>query len=239
MKPAIQTNKIVVFSGAGISAECGIATYRGAGGLWSNAKLRELATTQAWQNSPELVLDFYNQRKALMQQAQPNAAHLAIAQLETQFDVVVITHNVDDLHERAGSSQVLHLHGQLNYAISSAGCGRDAQKRYCQKKRALKMGDLADDGQQLRPDVVLFGEVPYQIKTAKQHFASAQRVLVVGSSLQVLPAAKLLNKARFHAEKIIISLDLDKRPFGFEFIKGKASIVVPAIVRQWGVLYGQ
>jgi len=146
--------KVVVFTGAGISAESGLATFRDSDGLWSQLSVERLATKQAFQQNPELVLDFYNDRIAKANVAEPNAAHLAIAKLEHSFDVTVITQNVDDLHERAGSTKVLHLHGRLNFAQSSL----DASLIYPWYGKPILMGQRCELNSQLRPNIVLFGE---------------------------------------------------------------------------------
>lgn len=221
--------KIVVFTGAGISAESGLATYRDSDGLWNQLPVESLATKQAWQQNPELVLAFYNDRIAKANAAQPNAAHLAIAELEKTFDVTVITQNVDDLHERAGSTNVIHLHGRLKYAQSSA----DASLVYPWHGKLILMGQRCELNSQLRPNIVLFGEQVPHLDEARILIREADKVLAVGSSLTVQPAARLLNKARFHAEKILISKEIKKKPFGYQFIRGNASNLVPVVCSNW------
>lgn len=229
MKPSIDQNKIVIFSGAGISSESGLQTFRDGNGLWNNYSVEDVATPEGWEADPELVLQFYNQRRAEANKAAPNAAHKAIAELEEKFDVVVITQNVDDLHERAGSSQVIHVHGQLHYARSSL----DENLLYPWRDKDINIGDLCEQGSQLRPHIVWFGEQIQNYELARKHIATAARVLVVGTSLSVFPAANILKKARFHAEKVIVTLDLDKKPSGFKLFRGKASTLVPAITKDW------
>lgn len=228
MKEAINPRKIVVFTGAGVSAESGLQTFRDANGLWNNYPVSLVATPQGWLNDPELVLDFYNQRRAELDKVEPNPAHIAIAALEEKYDVVVITQNVDNLHERAGSSQVIHLHGELTKARSTF----DDQVQEIGSK-PIKLGDLCPNGHQLRPHIVWFGEeVPF-IELCRQHFQTAARVLIVGSSLSVFPAAGLLKHARYHAEKVVVSMEVDKLPFGYKFLRGKAGSLVPVICENW------
>ncbi|MCF4009577.1 SIR2 family NAD-dependent protein deacylase [Rheinheimera sp. UJ63] len=222
--------KIVVISGAGISAESGLATFRDPEGLWQQYSLEDLATPQAFVRNPELVHHFYNARRRQAAQAEPNAAHLAIAKLEQAYQVVVITQNVDDLHERAGSSQVLHLHGKLSEARSS----RDPQLIQEIGSQALNVGDLAADGSPLRPNIVWFGEEVTAMAAAMTEVASADKILVVGTSLQVYPAASLLFYARENAEKVLINLDVADIETGYQFIQGKAATQVPALVAAWG-----
>jgi NAD-dependent deacetylase len=228
MSPPIDPSKIVVFSGAGISAESGIATFRDKDGLWQGLNPEEVASATAWAHDPKTVLAFFKDRVAAVAAAAPNAAHLAVKELEDQFEVVVITQNIDDLHERAGSSTIIHLHGSILEARA------DGDARVYQRGLVpIAYGDVDDMGRQLRPNVVLFGETMMDNELARRHLATAGRVLVVGTSLQVYPAAGLLKKARFHAEKVIIAHELEARPFGFTFRKGNATELVPSLVSQW------
>jgi NAD-dependent deacetylase len=203
MSPAINPNKIVIFSGAGISAESGLVTFRDRDGLWNQYDVMEVATPQAWEENPGLLLQFYNELRQGVAAAQPNAAHQAIAALEAKYDVIVITQNIDDLHERAGSSQVIHVHGEIMKARSSI----DETLIYSIGSKPIQLGDRCDKGSQLRPDVVWFGERVQNLDIARAAFKTAGKVLVVGTSLTVYPAASLLKKARFHAEKIIVNLE--------------------------------
>ncbi|WP_434362475.1 NAD-dependent protein deacylase [Parasalinivibrio latis] len=221
--------KIVVFTGAGISAESGLATYRDSDGLWNQLPVESLATKQAFEHNPELVLAFYNDRIEKANNAEPNAAHKAIADLEQGYDVTVITQNVDDLHERAGSSKVIHLHGQINLAQSSV----DPTLVYPWYGKPILMGQCCEQNSQLRPHIVLFGEQVLHLDEARRLIRSADKVLAVGSSLTVQPAARLLNKARFHAEKILISKEIKKKPFGYVFLRGNASELVPSVCADW------
>ncbi len=179
--------RLVVLTGAGISAESGIKTFRDADGLWEEYKVTDVATPEAWARDPGLVQEFYNQRRKQLLGVEPNAGHLALAEAEQWFDVRVITQNIDDLHERAGSSKVLHLHGQLRYAQSSL----DASDIYPIEGWELRMGDLAQDGSQLRPHVVWFGEDVPNMVPAVEWVKEAEYFAVIGSSLNVYPAASL------------------------------------------------
>jgi NAD-dependent deacetylase len=229
MKPDVQSNKIVVLSGSGLSAESGLPTFRDSNGLWNKYTWEEVASPEGWKARPEAVLAFYNERRAKAAQANPNAAHEAIAALDSAYEVVVITQNVDDLHERAGSGQVIHLHGQLAYARGTSA----APKRYRIDAAPITLGQLCEDGTQLRPDIVWFGEAVENIDEARQHMASAAKVLVVGTSLSVYPAASLVKVARGRAEKVVNALDMERVPFGFKFMRGNATTVIPALVQKW------
>lgn len=183
-----QKKKIVVLTGAGISAESGISTFRDANGLWENHDIMEVASPQGWQKNPSLVLEFYNQRRRQLKEVEPNSAHLFLKDLEEKFEVVIVTQNVDDLHERAGSSKVLHLHGELRKVRSE----RNEDLVY-NWKDDVHLGDLAEDGAQLRPHIVWFGEMVPMMETAIQEVETADILLVIGTSLQVYPAASLLD----------------------------------------------
>lgn len=179
--------KLVVLSGAGISAESGIATFRDSGGLWEGFKIEDVATPEAWIKNPELVLNFYNERRKNVLQAQPNEAHLALVQLENSFDVQIITQNVDDLHERAGSKKILHLHGEIIKSRSSI----NENLIYPINGALLKMGDTCELGSQLRPHIVWFGEAVPAIEKAIEFVEDADVLVIIGTSLQVYPAAGL------------------------------------------------
>lgn len=182
--------KIVVLTGAGISAESGIKTFRDSNGLWENHRIEEVATPEGWAANPGLVLDFYNKRRAQLLEVTPNDGHRALAELEQDFEVHVVTQNVDDLHERAGSSQVLHLHGELRKVRSERyphliyGWDND-----------LHLGDLCERGTQLRPHIVWFGEAVPMLEPAADLASEADVFLIVGTSLQVYPAAGLMHYA--------------------------------------------
>lgn len=180
--------KLVVLTGAGISQESGLKTFRDQGGLWENHNIENVATPEAFQKNPELVLSFYNQRRKQLLEAEPNEAHKLLADLEQYFDVTIITQNLDDFHERAGSQHVIHLHGELLKSRSII----NPDKIYDQKKDIL-IGDTDENGHQLRPHVVWFGEAVAMIPYAMNICKIADKALVIGTSLQVYPAAGLIN----------------------------------------------
>lgn len=187
--------KLVVLTGAGVSAESGISTFRTNNGLWDNHKVEDVASIEGWYRNPQLVLDFYNERRQQLGTVKPNAAHYAIAELEKEWDVTVVTQNVDNLHERAGSTRVFHLHGQLTKVRPENCCnemdGFDESTVFDIGYDVINLGDLAPNGAQLRPHIVWFGEpVPY-INAAIDHVENADVLLIVGTSLQVYPAAGL------------------------------------------------
>jgi len=229
MSEKIDNNKIVIFTGAGVSAESGLQTFRGSGGLWNNYHINDVATPAGWRNDPEMVLEFYNERRREASNAEPNDAHKAIARLEDKFEVIVITQNIDDLHERAGSSHVIHVHGELCKVRSTL----DEALIYKINGDPVKMGDTCEKGSQLRPHIVWFGENIHHYEISRKHIKTAGKVLVIGTSLSVYPAADILKKSRYHAEKIIISLDIEKKPFGYKWLRGKAVGVVPHVVDLW------
>ena len=224
------TDKIVVFTGAGVSQESGLKTFRDMGGLWQEYSIEEVASPQGFAKNPALVLDFYNVRRRKLREVEPNAAHVAIAELERDFEVVVVTQNVDDLHERAGSTNVVHVHGEILMNRSSL----DPSLRYpAGDKVDIDIGDLCEKGGQLRPDVVWFGEEVLRFEESERHFREADKVLVVGTSLSVFPAAGLVRLAPYEAEKVVVSLDLDEVPRGFQFLRGKATDIVPEVTARW------
>lgn len=192
--------KLVVLTGAGVSAESGISTFRTNNGLWENHKVEEVASIEGWYRNPQLVLDFYNERRLQLGTVKPNAAHYAIAELEKEWDVTVITQNVDNLHERAGSTRIFHLHGQLTKVRPENCCNDiddfDESSVFDIGYDVINLGDLAPNGAQLRPHIVWFGEpVPY-INAAIDHVENADLLLIVGTSLQVYPAAGLYAYAK-------------------------------------------
>lgn len=229
MKPEVQPDKIVIISGSGLSAESGLPTFRDSNGLWNEYSWQEVASPEGWKARPEAVLAFYNERRLNAAMAEPNAAHIALASLEAAYEVVVITQNVDELHERAGSTNILHLHGQLAYARGTSS----SRRRYRLGADPISLGQLCEDGTQLRPDIVWFGEETEHMEEARQHVASAAKVLVVGTSLTVFPAATLVKAARGRAEKVLNCLDMDRVPYGFTFVRGKATSVVPMLTQKW------
>ena len=186
--------KLVVLTGAGMSAESGISTFRDSGGLWDRYPVEKVATPEGYAEDPELVVNFYNERRKQLLDVSPNLGHIRLAELEKDFDVTVITQNVDNLHERAGSQHVIHLHGELTKVTSS----RDPNDpRYIRElapeEYEVKMGDLAADGTQLRPFIVWFGEAVPMIETAIDYVEQADIFVIIGTSLNVYPAAGLLN----------------------------------------------
>jgi NAD-dependent deacetylase len=192
--------KLVVLTGAGISAESGLATFRDSGGLWEGYKVEDVATPEAWQRNPERVLDFYNQRRKSARKARPNPGHEILAGLEKDFDVTVITQNVDDLHEQAGSSHVIHLHGSLFESRSTT----DPSLIYPIKGTELNSGDFCERGSQLRPNIVWFGEAVPMMDVAIRHAEKADVFLVVGTSLAVYPAAGLIHYVPQQANIFIV-----------------------------------
>lgn len=184
MKP-----KLVVFTGAGISAESGIKTFRDSGGLWEEYDINEVATPQAWEKNRALVLEFYNKRRKQVLESSPNAAHYALVELEKKYDVHIITQNIDDLHERAGSKKVLHLHGEITKSRSTV----DASLTYMISGSEIKMGEKCEKGSQLRPHIVWFGEMVPLMETAYMIAEKADIFMVVGTSMAVYPAAGLID----------------------------------------------
>ena len=215
--------KIVIFSGAGMSAESGIDTFRDSNGLWENHRVEDVATPQAWMSDPDLVTKFYNERRKRILDVAPNNAHIEIAALEELAEVAVVTQNIDDLHERAGSSSVLHLHGNIMYSKSS---GPNQEREYY-KIQGWQLGpeDRCPEGYRLRPHVVWFGEdVPVYSK-AIRILEQADLLLVIGTSLQVHPAAGLIHYATNALHKFIIDPKVSSLnvPSGFIKIEGGAS----------------
>jgi NAD-dependent deacetylase len=192
--------KLVVLSGAGMSQESGLKTFRDMDGLWENYNVEDVASIDGWYRNPDLVMDFYNQRRKQLFEVEPNAGHFGIAELEKWFDVTVITQNVDDLHERAGSSQVLHLHGELRKVRSSI----NSDLIYILNGWELKMGDRCEDGSQLRPHIVWFGEPVPAIYDAIPLVENADVVVVIGTSLAVYPAAGLVHYAKPDAPVFVV-----------------------------------
>lgn len=182
--------RIVVLTGAGISAESGIKTFRDADGLWEGHDVMEVASPQGWQNNMELVLDFYNQRRKQLLSVEPNPAHYALADLEKEFDVQIITQNIDDLHERAGSSNVTHLHGELLKARSTFD-----EDLVMDWKNDIQLGDFCEYNHQLRPHVVWFGEAVPMFQVAAEITEEADILIIIGTSMQVYPAASLVDFA--------------------------------------------
>lgn len=195
--------KIAVLTGAGISAESGISTFRDSGGLWENYDIQKVASPEGWIEDPELVLDFYNQRRRKLSEVQPNSAHIYLKELEKNYEVTVITQNVDDLHERAGSSNVIHLHGEL---LKSRSEKDDSLIYDCHGD--ISLGDRAEDGAQLRPHIVWFGEMVPMLDKAVKVVEDCDIMLVIGTSLMVYPAASLIHYQSF--DKPIFLIDPDR-----------------------------
>ena len=183
----MKKKKVVVLTGAGISAESGIKTFRDADGLWENHRIEDVATPEAWHKNPELVLTFYNQRRAQLATVEPNAGHRTLYDMERDFEVHIITQNVDDLHERAGSTHIMHLHGELKKVRSE----RFSDLVYT-RDGDVHLGDTCERGAQLRPHIVWFGEAVPMIEPAAKIVATADALLIIGTSLQVYPAAGLM-----------------------------------------------
>lgn len=222
--------RVVVFTGAGISAESGIRTFRDSGGLWEEYKIEDVATPEAWERNPALVLDFYNQRRRQVLEAQPNAAHIELAELEKAFEVFIITQNIDNLHERAGSSRVLHLHGEIIKARSTL----NPSHIYTLPSAELNIGDTCEFGRQLRPHIVWFGESVPAMEEAIRLTETADIFIVIGTSLEVYPAASLVMHAQDQAHKILVD-PAAELPFGagdFALVRKTAVAGVGEVVHQ-------
>jgi len=220
--------KIVVLTGAGISAESGIKTFRDADGLWEGHDVMEVASPHGFTKNPELVLDFYNQRRKQLLNVTPNKAHTSLVDLETHFDVHIVTQNVDDLHERAGSSNVLHLHGELLKVRSTKN-----ESLVLPWTKDLNLGDFCENGHQLRPHIVWFGEQVPLLEKAVEIVEEAQILIIIGTSMQVYPAAGLIN----FAQPAIPIYFIDPNPtneisdYGnITIIKNTAAMGVPILV---------
>jgi NAD-dependent deacetylase len=219
--------RIVVFTGAGISAESGLGTFRDSGGLWEQYKIEDVAIPEAFDKDPELVLNFYNLRRKQLLDSKPNVAHFALNQLSEKYYLNIITQNIDDLHERSGNKKVLHLHGKLKEAKSSL----DNSLIYPIKGSELKIGDLCERGSQLRPNVVWFGEAVPKMIDAISITKKADVFIVIGTSLNVYPAASLLNYTN-NANRIILIDPKAEEERSIEVIKEKATIAVPKLVEE-------
>ena len=223
-------NKLVVLTGSGISAESGLKTFRDSGGLWEGYDINEVASIDGWNRDPQKVLDFYNHRREQAAKAEPNEAHKALVRLEEKFDVIVVTQNVDNLHERAGSSRVLHLHGELTKVRS------EVNEKLIQDigSNPISIGDLAEDGAQLRPDIVWFGEMVPMMEPAMKLVSQADFLIVVGTSLAVYPAASLIHFCKEETQKFIIDPTIPQIDHAEEWwiIQDTACNGVPEIVEQ-------
>lgn len=220
--------KLVVLTGAGISAESGLKTFRDSDGLWENYSVEDVATIDGWHRNPALVQKFYNDRRTTAFDAKPNEGHLTLARLEKYFEVKIITQNVDGLHEKAGSTNVLHLHGELSKARSV----KDENLISEIGAKSIEMGDLAEDGEQLRPHIVWFGEMVPMIEIAADVCLNADIFVVVGTSMQVYPAAGLIGFVGDDKPKFIIdpnSLEISSEYKNVSFIKETATLGVPEL----------
>ncbi|NQU35106.1 MAG: NAD-dependent deacylase [Bacteroidetes bacterium] len=222
--------KIAILTGAGISAESGVSTFRDNNGLWENHRVEDVATPGAWRNNRELVMEFYNQRRKQLFEVTPNDGHLWLAKLEDKYNVQIVTQNVDDLHERAGSTNVLHLHGELKKVRSTI----DPELIYTLDNWELKIGDKCELGSQLRPHIVWFGESVPMIENAVHAISDADILIVIGTSMVVYPAASLINYVNNHVPKYYI----DPKAFhvggvaNLTTIKEKAGVGVPRLVKE-------
>ncbi|TXF79312.1 SIR2 family NAD-dependent protein deacylase [Chryseobacterium sp.] len=196
--------KLVVLSGAGISAESGVKTFRDSNGLWEEHRIEDVASPEGFVRNPKLVLDFYNARRRQLKEVEPNDAHRILAELELDFEVEIITQNVDDLHERAGSSKITHLHGELKKAKPV-----DSEIPILDWQDDLNLGDLDQNGVQLRPHIVWFGEAVPEMEKAMEIAARADIFLIIGTSMQVYPAAGLIHHIPQHCEVFVIDPHLE------------------------------
>lgn len=220
--------KVVVFTGAGISAESGIKTFRGSDGLWENYKIEEVATPEAWGKNPALVLDFYNKRREQVHKALPNEAHKALVRLEKKFDVTIITQNIDDLHGRAGSKKIIHLHGEIMKSRSTV----KPYKVYDIAGSELNYNDKCEQGSQLRPHIVWFGEHVPNMDVAYEITQKADIFIIIGTSLSVYPAASLVEFTKNDCKKYLIDPVVTTMGLiaGVEHIKMEASKGTPLLV---------
>lgn len=217
---------IVILTGAGISAESGLKTFRDSDGLWEGYNIQDVATPEAWKRNPSLVQQFYNERRKAVLEAKPNAAHYALVQLEEKYNVYIITQNIDDLHERAGSTNVLHLHGVITKSQSNV----DSTRTYPINGWELTEKDVCEYGQPLRAHVVWFGEQVPNMDTAASLCAVADIFAVIGTSLQVYPAAGLTQYVPQHTEKFVVDRKASYKGLGVTVIEKVASIGVPEMV---------
>ena len=219
--------KIIIFSGAGISAESGLKTFRDSDGLWENYDLNDVATPEAWQKDKKLVLEFYNMRRIQVIEASPNKSHFSLVKLEEKYDVEIITQNIDDLHERAGSSKIMHLHGEI---LKSRSTINDEQ--YLIEGAHLNFGDTCKNGSQLRPDVVWFGEPVPKMEEAMEICKDADILIIIGTSLTVYPAANIIDFVPDNCSNYLVDpkniLTSDVK--NLTVIKEKASIGIPQLV---------
>ncbi len=222
---------VVVFTGAGISAESGLKTFRDSDGLWEQYSIEDVATPEAFQRNPELVLRFYNERRKQVLNTQPNRAHKAIADLEKKYDVVVVTQNIDDLHERAGSSKVIHVHGEILKARCTGPCNH-----IIPWKKDINLGDTCENGYQLRPHVVWFGEPVLHLDEAFEWASKADKFMIVGTSLVVYPAAGIVFHVRPSVPIYIVDpadVMIPTLPNKVIHIKKRATEGVPEVIEKY------
>lgn len=221
--------KVIVLTGAGMSADSGLKTFRDSGGLWEGHDIYEVATPDGWRRDPEMVLEFYNQRRRQVWQAEPNAGHKALARLEEAYDVTVITQNVDNLHEQAGSSDVLHLHGDITKVRSE----KDPSLVYEVGGDPISLGDTAEDGAQLRPHVVWFGEMVPNMDKAAELVPEAELLIVIGTSLVVYPAAGLVDLVPESVPRFVVDpSEPEINLSGWEHIEKRAAEGTPELVER-------
>ncbi|MDR0195668.1 MAG: NAD-dependent deacylase [Myroides sp.] len=220
--------RLVVLSGAGMSAESGIQTFRDAGGLWEGHDVMEVASPEGWKKNKELVLDFYNQRRRQLLTCEPNEAHLLLAELEKHYNTTIVTQNVDDLHERAGSSHIIHLHGELLKVRSVQN-----SKLIYPWSKDLHNTDTNDLGHKLRPHIVWFGEMVPELENAVSYVKKADIIIIIGTSMQVYPAASLIHYAKPNALAYYIDTNpaiINQTPCKINIIAEKASIGLKSII---------
>lgn len=223
----MQKQHCVILTGAGISAESGLKTFRAEDGLWENYQIAEVATVEGWQKNPELVLQFYNDRRKQVQKAEPNAAHQELVRLEEKYKVSIITQNIDNLHERAGSSSVLHLHGEIMKVRSSV----DENLIY-PAKGDTKIGELCEKNSQLRPFIVWFGEDVVLIMKASRIAQGADLMIVIGTSLAVYPAAGLTQEIKIDTPLYLVDPAIEQAPTNATIIQKKATEGVTELINK-------
>lgn len=223
-----QKPKLAVLTGAGMSADSGIKTFRDADGLWEGHDVMEVASIVGWNKNPELVLEFYNQRRRQLKSVSPNQGHIALKELEDYFDVSIITQNVDNLHERAGSSKIIHLHGELN-KIRSTGNERYVLEQY----EDIQLGDKCPEGYQLRPDIVWFGEEVPMMQKAILEVSSSDALLIIGTSLVVYPAAGLIEYIPHEAPIVVVDPKASSLPVRKAYIINETAAIGTSLAAQY------
>lgn len=221
------TQKLVILTGAGISAESGIKTFRDSDGLWEEHEVTKVASPEGWESDKALVLEFYNQRRENVRDTEPNAAHRFLAELEDKYQVCIVTQNIDDLHERGGSSSIIHLHGEILKAQSTA----NPELIYDLNGRDITLGDTCELGAQLRPFIVWFGEAVPKLEDASLQVMNADIFIVIGTSLQVYPAAGLVQYTKTNCKRILVDPKPDEIsvPKDFEVISETAVNAIPQL----------